>query len=290
MTLDKLTELTANLRFLGSQETAEGADIILVGAPMDFTTSFRPGARFGAEAIRNISCGLEEFSFELERTLDDVKFFDAGDLEVPYGNVQKSLDMIEDAAEMILQAGKKPFFLGGEHLITWPVIKAMYRHYPDLQVIHFDAHADLREEFCGEVNSHATVIGHTARLIGGQNVWQLGIRSGTKEELDWAKENTNLYRAQVIEAIPEVLKGVGQRPVYVTIDIDVLDPAYAPGTGTPEAGGISSRELLDSLYMLKNLNIVGFDIVEVAPDYDPGKTTAFVAGKLLREALLLMNQ
>ncbi|MCK4259689.1 MAG: agmatinase [Halanaerobiales bacterium] len=281
--------MTATLRFLGSQETPEGAELIVVGAPMDFTTSFRPGARFGPEGIRNISYGLEEFSFELEKSLDDVRFYDAGDLEVPYGDVEGSLDMIEEAAEIILKAGKKPIFLGGEHLISWPVIKAVYRYYPDLAVIHFDAHADLREEFWGQVNSHATVIGHCARMMGGKNIYQLGIRSGSVEELAWGRENTNLYRAKVIEAIPEVIQSIGNRPVYVTIDIDVLDPAFAPGTGTPEAGGISSRELIDSVYMLKDMNIVGFDIVEVAPDYDPAKATAFVAGKLLREALLMMS-
>ncbi len=288
--MDRLAEMTATLRFLGSQETPEGAKIIIVGAPMDFTVSYRPGSRFGPEGIRNISYGLEEFSFELEKTLDDVRFFDAGDLEVPYGNVQRSLDMIEEAAEIILKAGKKPIFLGGEHLISWPVIKAVNRQYPDLSVIHFDAHADLREEYWGETNSHATVIGHAARLLGGKNIYQLGIRSGSVEELAWARENTNLYRAKVIEALPEVIEAVGNRPVYITIDIDVLDPAFAPGTGTPEAGGISSREMMESLYMMKDLNIVGFDIVEVAPDYDIGKTTAFVAGKLLREALLIMNK
>lgn len=290
MKLDKLNEMTATLRFLGSQETAEGADIVIVGAPMDFTVSYRPGSRFGPEGIRGISYGLEEFSFELEKSLDDVRFFDAGDLEVPYGSVERSLNMIEEAAELILQSGKKPIFLGGEHLISWPVIKAMYRHYPDLTVIHFDAHADLRETYWGEFNSHATVIGHAARLIGGKNVYQLGIRSGSIEELAWAKENVNLYRAKVIEHMPEVVKAVGNRPVYVTIDIDVLDPAFAPGTGTPEAGGISSREMLDSLYMMQDLNIVGLDIVEVAPDYDPSKATVFVAGKLLREAILMMSK
>ena len=288
--MKKLLDKTATLRFLGSQETADEADIIVVGAPMDFTVSYRPGARFGPEGIRNVSYGLEEFSFEYEKSLDDVKFFDAGDLEIPFGSVEKSLKMMEEAAEIILAAGRKPFFLGGEHLITWPVVQAVYRHYPDLQVIHFDAHADLREEYWGETNSHATVIGHVARLIGGQNVYQLGIRSGSKEELEWAKANTHLYRAKVIEAIPEVIQSVGQKPVYVTIDIDVLDPAFAPGTGTPEAGGISSRELLNSLYMIKDLNIIGFDIVEVAPDYDPGKETVFVAAKLLREALLIMSK
>ncbi|AZR73814.1 agmatinase [Anoxybacter fermentans] len=282
--------MTGTLRFLGSLENPEEANIIIVGAPMDFTVSYRPGSRFGPEGIRNISYGLEEFSFELEKSLEEVKFYDAGDLELPYGNVEKSLELIEKAAEIIVSAGKKPIFLGGEHLITWPVIKAVYRYYPDLVIIHFDAHADLREEFYGEPLSHATVMGCVARYIGGKNLYQLGIRSGAPEELAWARKNTHLYRAKVIEAIPEVIKSVGNRPVYVSIDIDVLDPAFAPGTGTPEPGGISSRELFNTLYMMKDLNLVGLDIVEVAPDYDPGKTTVFVAGKLLREALLIMDK
>lgn len=287
--MGKLSEMTRTLRFLGSQESPEDAKLIIIGAPMDFTVSYRPGSRFGPQGIREISFSLEEFSFELEKSLADVRFFDAGDLEIPFGNVEKALLLIEEAANIVIKAGKKPIFLGGEHLISWPVIKTVYRHYPDLAVIHLDAHADLREEYYGEENSHATVLGKVARLIGGENLYQLGIRSGSAEELAWARENTNLYRGKVLEALPEVVQAVGQRAVYLTIDIDVLDPAFAPGTGTPEAGGISSRELFDSLYLMQDLNIVGLDIVEVAPDYDLSKSTVFLAGKILREALLIMD-
>lgn len=287
--MDKLIDMTGQLRFMGSQETPEDASLIIIGAPMDFTVSFRPGSRFGPQGIRNISNGLEEFSFELEKSLDEIQYFDAGDLELPFGNVEKSLQIIGEAADIILKAGKKPIFLGGEHLISWPIIKTVHRHYPEMVVIHFDAHADLREDYCGEVNSHATVMGRVARLISGKNLYQLGIRSGTRAELEWASKNTNLYRNLVIEAIPEVIKAIGNRPVYISIDIDVLDPAHAPGTGTPEAGGISARELLDTLYLMKGLNIVGLDLVEVAPDYDVGNITVFTAGKILREALLIID-
>lgn len=288
--MGRLNEMTSTLRFLGSQESPEGARLIIIGAPMDFTVSYRPGSRFGPQGIREISSSLEEFSFELEKSLDDVQFFDAGDLEIPFGNVERALLMIEEAASIVIKAGKKPIFLGGEHLISWPVIKTVYRHYPDLAVIHLDAHADLRAEYCGEVNSHATVMGRIARMIGGENLYQLGIRSGSAKELAWAREHTNLYRQKVLAAIPEVIQAVGRRAVYLTIDIDVLDPAFAPGTGTPEAGGISSQELFKTLYLMQDLNIVGLDIVEVAPDYDLGKSTVFLAGKILREALLIMNK
>ncbi|MCL6587862.1 MAG: agmatinase, partial [Anoxybacillus sp.] len=213
----------------------------------------------------------------------------AGDIPLPFGNAQRSLDMIEEFVDRLLAAGKFPLGLGGEHLVSWPVMKAVYKKYPDLAIIHMDAHTDLREHYEGEPLSHSTPIRKIAELIGPKNVYSFGIRSGMKEEFQWAKEN-GMYIAkfEVLEPLKEVLPTLAGRPVYVTIDIDVLDPAHAPGTGTVDAGGITSKELLAAIHEIarSGVHVVGADLVEVAPVYDHSEQTANTASKLVREMLL----
>ncbi|MBO8170128.1 MAG: agmatinase [Thermoanaerobacteraceae bacterium] len=276
-------------RFMGSLDSREEARVIIVGAPMDFTVSFRPGTRMGPQEIRNVSEGLEEYSFDLDRELGEVRFYDSGDLELPFGNVAKSLELIKTAATNILEMGKIPLFLGGEHLISYPLVEAAYKQYPDLVVLHFDAHADLRAEYVGESMSHATVMRKICDLIGGRNIYQFGIRSGTREEFRFARENTNLFYKQVAGAVEKVVSQIKGRPVYITLDIDVLDPAYAPGTGTPEPGGITSGELFAALYLLQGQQVVGMDLVEVSPFGDESWRTALTAAKIVRELLLLFG-
>ncbi len=228
--------------FIASRPDWEEADAILYGMPMDWTVSYRPGSRFGPARIREVSIGLEEYSPYLDRELDEVHFFDAGDIPLPFGNPQKSLDMIEEYVDSILEKGKFPLGMGGEHLVSWPVIKAMYKKYPDLAIIHMDAHTDLRVDYEGEPLSHSTPIRKAAELIGPGNVYSFGIRSGMKEEFEWANENgMHISKFEVLEPLKSVLPKLAGRPVYVTIDIDVLDPAHAPGTGTVDAGGITSK-------------------------------------------------
>lgn len=275
--------------FIKSHQNFEESQVVLYGMPMDWTVSFRPGSRFGPARIREVSVGLEEYSAYLDRELEEVKYFDAGDIPLPFGNAQRSLDMIEDFVDQVLAAGKFPLGMGGEHLVTWPVIKAMYKKYPDLAIIHMDAHTDLREEYEGEPLSHSTPIRKAAGLIGPTNVYSFGIRSGMKEEFQWAKEvGMHISKFEVLEPLKEVLPKLAGRPVYVTIDIDVLDPAHAPGTGTVDAGGITSKELLASIHEIarSNVNVVGADLVEVAPVYDVSEQTANTASKLLREMIL----
>jgi agmatinase len=218
-----------------------------------------------------------------------VKYFDAGDIPLPFGNAQRSLDMIEEFVDRILAADKFPLGLGGEHLVSWPVMKAVYKKYPDLAIIHMDAHTDLREQYEGEPLSHSTPIRKIAELIGPKNVFSFGIRSGMKEEFAWAKEN-GMYIAkfEVLEPLKEVLPKLAGRPVYVTIDIDVLDPAHAPGTGTVDAGGITSKELLAAIHEIarSDVHVVGADLVEVASVYDHSEQTANTASKLIREMIL----
>lgn len=275
--------------FIGSHPTWEDAKVILYGMPMDWTVSYRPGSRFGPNRIREVSIGLEEYSPYLDRELHEIPFFDAGDIPLPFGNAQKSLDLIEEYVDSILEKGKFPLGMGGEHLVSWPVFRAMHKKYPDLAIIHMDAHTDLREEYEGEPLSHSTPIRKVAGLIGPENVFSFGIRSGMKEEFEWAKEaGMHISKFEVLEPLKQVLPKLKGRPVYVTIDIDVLDPAHAPGTGTVDAGGITSKELLASIHAIagSDVQVVGADLVEVAPVYDHSDQTANTASKLLREMLL----
>lgn len=273
--------------YISSLDCIESVDKVIAGVPMDHTCSFRPGTRFGPAAIRDVSDVLETYSPELERDLSDVAFFDAGDLELPFGDVEESISRIREMVSRILDMGKTPGILGGEHLVTLPVVEAILEHENDLHIVHFDAHADLREDYCGEKLSHATVMRHIAERIGGENIFQFGIRSGTREEFCFAMHNTNMFRGDLVECMSSVVDDVRHKPIYITLDIDVLDPAYAPGTGTPEPGGASSRELLGAIRLLEGANIVGFDIVEVSPQYDSSERTQIVAAKLLRELLLI---
>ncbi|MER2253590.1 MAG: agmatinase [Priestia megaterium] len=275
--------------FIGSHPVFEESEAVLYGMPMDWTVSYRPGSRFGPTRIREVSIGLEEYSPYLDRELEEVKYFDAGDIPLPFGNPQRSLNMIEEYIDQLLAADKFPLGMGGEHLVSWPVMKAMSKKYPDLAIIHMDAHTDLREEYEGEPLSHSTPIRKVAELIGPENVYSFGIRSGMKEEFQWAKENgMHISKFEVLEPLKEILPTLAGRPVYVTIDIDVLDPAHAPGTVTVDAGGITSKELLASIHAIakSDLRIVGGDLVEVAPIYDPSEQTANTASKLIREMIL----
>ncbi|PDO10717.1 MAG: agmatinase [Candidatus Reconcilbacillus cellulovorans] len=274
--------------FIASGDDYEPAQAVVFGMPMDFTVSFRPGARFGPARIREASIGLEEYSPYLDRSLADVRYFDAGDLMLPFGNAERSLAMIGDFVRKLLADGKFPLGLGGEHLVSWPIVREMHARYPDLALIHIDAHADLREHYEGEPLSHATPIRKAAELLGGRNIYQFGIRSGTREEFEYARERLNFYPFEVLEPLRRVLPELAGRPVYVTVDIDVLDPSAAPGTGTAEPGGVSSRELLAAIHAIarSEVRVVGADVVEVAPVYDPSEQTAIVAAKLVREMLI----
>ncbi|WP_233568142.1 agmatinase [Cohnella faecalis] len=225
----------------------------------------------------------------LDRSIVDLEYFDAGDLLLPFGNAAKSLDIIAEFVRGVLDDGKIPVGLGGEHLVTWPVIQEVYKKYPDLAILHFDAHTDLREDYEGEPLSHSTPLRKAAELIGPSNVYQFGIRSGSKEDWTYAQQSgIHFHPFVVAEPLKSELPSLAGRPVYVTIDIDVLDPSAAPGTGTTEAGGITSGELLEAIHAIarSGVNVVGFDLVEVAPIYDPTEMTPIVASKMIREMLL----
>lgn len=275
--------------FMGSTDSFDAADIIIVGAPMDLTFSFRPGTGKGPQQVRLVSYGLEEYSIDLDRDLSSCRYYDAGDIVFTPGTVEATLNRIGAAAAEILAAGKFPLVLGGEHLVSLPVIEEIAKVKTDLAVIHFDAHADLREDYLGSRLSHATVMRRVADVVGSENLYQFGIRSGTREEIKYARGNTNIYFNKVVEPLKEILDTLKDRPVYISVDIDVVDPAYAPGTGAPEPCGCSAGEILEAVRLLGNVDVIGFDLVELNPLFDPTQVTALLGAKIVREAILALN-
>ena len=271
--------------FIGCDREYAKAKAVIFGAPFDGTTSYRPGARFGGKAIRSESYGIETWSPYQERDLEDIAVFDAGELDLPFGNTQRVLDMITFFVYQQLMEGKLPVMLGGEHLVTLGAVKAIVEQYPDLHIIHLDAHADLRDDYLGEKLSHACVLRRCWELVGDGRIYQFGIRSGDKSEFMWGKDHvfTNKFD---LSALPEICAQLEGKPVYVTIDLDVLDPSVFPATGTPEAGGISFGELLKGILCVGGLNVVGADINELSPPYDQTGASTAVACKVLRELLL----
>ncbi|HRY77506.1 MAG TPA: agmatinase, partial [Candidatus Izemoplasmatales bacterium] len=214
-----------------------------------------------------------------------------GDLELPIGDVEKALDVIYKTVRRILKDEKKPMMIGGEHLVTYPVIRALTEKYSDLHIIHLDAHTDLRDEFFGRKLSHATVIRRCHDLLGDGRIHQFGIRSGDKSEFQWAASGHTELRRFDLEGLEKTVKSLIGKPVYVTIDLDVLDPSVFPGTGTPEAGGITYKELLGAIDQFSRLDrLVGADIVELAPMLDASGASTAAAAKTLREMILLLHQ
>lgn len=271
--------------FLGCDNAYDESKVVIFGAPFDSTTSFRPGTRFASKTMRGESFGLETFSPYQNKDLEDVKVFDAGDLELCFGDTNLALGQIEEFASPIYEDGKIPLMIGGEHLVTLGSVRAAVKKYPDLHIVHFDAHADLREEYLGAHLSHASVLHRVWDLVGDGRIFQFGIRSGDRSEFAWGKEHvkTCMFSFETLEETVKALKG---KPVYFTLDLDVLDPSVFPGTGTPEAGGVSFMQLLDAVLKVSRLNIIGCDINELSPIYDQtGRSTA-TACKVLRELLL----
>ncbi|MDO5546271.1 MAG: agmatinase [Eubacteriales bacterium] len=273
--------------FIGCDASYEEAKIVLFGAPFDSTTSFRPGARFGPSAMRHESFGLETYSPYQDADLTDYAVFDSGDLELCFGSAEAALSDIEERAETILADGKLPILLGGEHLVTLGAFRAVLRNYPDVHIIHFDAHADLREDYLGAGLSHACVLRRCHDLVGDGRIHQFCIRSGEREEFRFAKAHTDMHPLSLdgLSECAAALKA-SNTPVYVTIDLDCLDPSVFPGTGTPEAGGISFLQLLDAIQNVSRCRIVGADVNELAPMLDPTGVSTATACKVLRELLI----
>ena len=286
-------------QFIGCDKPYREADTVLFGAPYDSTTSFPPGTRSGPSAMRQESFGIETYSPAQDKDLvDDTKVFDSGDLELPFGAPEPALKMIEERTARILEDGKRPFLLGGEHLVTLGAFRAVQKKYPNVVIIHFDAHADLREDYLGNPLSHACVLRRCHDLVGDGRIFQFGIRSGTRDEFQFMKDGhvtTEPFAASTLESVVKVLSSplpspFTSVPVYLTIDMDVLDPSEFPGTGTQEAGGFSYLQLVEDVRLIcSRLNVVALDNVELNPGLDStGRSTA-LACKFLRECLLSLT-
>ena len=278
--------------FMGMDSSYDEADIVVYGVGFDGTTSNRPGTRFASSSMRPEFYGLETYSPMLDLDLEDFRICDIGDLELSVGNTDKVLEEIYESTKEIVNDNKVPFMIGVEHLVTLPAFKAVNDKYKDVCVIHFDAHTDLREEYNNNKNSHATVIKRVWDIVGDNRIYQFGIRSGTKEEFDFAlKENHTYMEVGSINTFKDIVNKLNGKNIYLTIDLDVLDPSIFPGTGTPDPGGITYREFQDIFNILKNvnINIVGCDIVELSPDYDNTNVSTVTACKILRELALVIG-
>ena len=279
--------------FIACDAEYEDAKVVIFGAPFDSTTSYRPGARFGSAAIRHESYGLETYSPYLNCDLEDLNVYDAGDLELPMGSAEMTLDAISACTSEILNAGKIPFMLGGEHLVTLGTVREVAKKYPDLHIIHFDAHADLRDDYLGVKLSHACVLRRCHDILGDGRIHQFGIRSGERAEFEFARAGHTDLHPFSLEGLDSVADDLASSrvPVYFTIDLDVLDPSVFPGTGTPEAGGVSFDQLRKALTKVcQTVNVVALDVTELAPTLDPSGVSTVVAGKVVRELLLAINQ
>lgn len=276
--------------FIGCDSNYEESKIVLFGAPFDSTTSFRPGARFGSSAIRHESFGIETYSPYQNKDLTDLKVFDCGDLELCFGSPEDALKDIEEQARKIVNDGKLPIMLGGEHLVTFAAVKAVFEKYPKMHIIHFDAHADLRDDYLGAKLSHACVIRRCYELVGDGRIHQFCIRSGDREEFRFADEHTDMHKFD-FDGLTELIEELksDNLPVYFTIDLDCLDPSVFCGTGTPEAGGVNFKELLNAILEVSKTNIVGADLNELAPMLDISGASTAVACKVLRELILSIN-
>lgn len=272
--------------FLAAGNNADEAAGVLLGCPLDDTGSFRTGSRFAPASVRMVSPALEEYSLYSKKDLRDLSFFDAGDLKLAPGDTGASLGVISGAVSYLLEKGKKPFLIGGEHTVTFGAVQGCLKKYPELTVLCIDAHADMRSSYGGAPYSHASVA-YYLRQLTGVHLYQFGVRSADKEEIKDLPEGHTFFFS-LKKPLTELLPSLRDKLLYISLDIDIVDPAFAPGVTAPEPGGISSGELLEIFPLLEGLkeNIVAFDLVEICPPYDPSQITALLGAKILREALL----
>jgi len=279
----KLSFIETN--YISASASFEKSQGVILGCPYDGSASFRPGARFGPSAIRRASWGIETFSPYFQRDLSQCSIHDMGDLELPLGEKKISLGLIRKALGKILSGRKLPIILGGDHLITLPIIEEILPLYPQLYIIHIDAHTDLREEYLGEFLSHCTVMRRLIERLGEGRLFQIGIRSGTEDEFKLARKIKSIISLEPA-SLNSMIRRLRNKPVYITLDLDVIDPSLLPGVGTPEPGGFTFQEFISLLKKLQTLHVIGFDIVELTPDYDPTQVSSITASVILREMIL----
>lgn len=276
--------------FIACDSEYEDSSIVIFGAGFDGTTSFRPGTRFAPQTIRSESFGIETYSPYQDKDMLDYSYFDSGDLELPFGDTNEVLREIQERTQIIIDDGKIPFMIGGEHLVTLGAVRAVSQKYNDLNIIHFDAHADLRDDYLGQKLSHACVLRRCHEIVGDGHIFQFGIRSGDRDEFIFAKKHTYINKFD-FSSLAETVEQLKGKDIYLTVDLDVLDPSIFPGTGTPEAGGATFNELREALTLVcGKLNIVGCDVNELSPQYDHSGVSTAVVCKIIREILLGLSK
>jgi agmatinase len=271
--------------YISADASFEKSGGVILGCPYDGSATFRPGARFGPSAIRRASWGIETFSPYFNKDLGQFSVHDMGDLELPLGEKKASLNLIRNAIDQIVSAKKFPILLGGDHLITLPVIEEIVKIYPRLQLLQIDAHADLRDDYLGESLCHSTVMRRLIERLGEDRLFQIGVRSGTEEEFKLARRMRSIFSFGP-GSLDSMIKRLRNEPAYITLDLDVIDPSLLPSVGTPEPGGFTFQEFISLLKKLQTLHVIGFDVVELTPDYDPTQVSSVTASVILREMIL----
>jgi guanidinobutyrase len=285
---------------LPAVESAEGLDVGFVGIPMDIGTSWRSGTRFGPKQLRQESAMIRPYNIQTGAApFDSLQCADLGDIAINTFSLSKSLSIIQDTYEDILKNPVIPMGLGGDHSLTLPILRAMHKKHGPVALVHVDAHADVNDEMFGERETHGTVFrrAYEEGLITTSKVWQIGLR-GTgytaedfSEAADWGFNQrlaSDLWHKSLISLGKEIVTSIGDQPCYITYDIDSLDPSFAPGTGTPEIGGLTTPQAMELIRNLKGLNVVGCDLVEVSPPYDTSGNTALVGANIMFEMLSIL--
>ncbi len=278
--------------FMGAKRNPIGCKVGLFGVPYDGTTSFRPGTRFGPDAIRTVSKGLETYCPEIKLDLEDLNYVDFGSLDIPFGAPEPVIKKVKIAARKLLKIDLKPLMLGGEHSITLGNISAIIETYPELIMIQLDAHADLRDEWLGNRHNHACAMRRCLEVLPSNKLFQLAIRSGTKEEfkeLSIKKRLINQTPGGSANELDKVLKPFKGCPLYITVDLDWFDPSLVSGTGTPEPGGFFWKDFSAVIEVLRHHHLVGGDVVELSPDLDHSGVSSVLAAKVTRSLIMLMS-
>ena len=272
--------------YMGARREPAGCAVGLFGVPYDGTTSFRPGARFGPAAVREVSSGLESYDPQLDLDLEDLAYADLGAVAIPFGAPEPVVAAVHRATEAVLGMGLAPLMLGGEHSISSGAVAAVAQHHPDLVLVQLDAHADLRQSWLGARHSHACAMRRCLEVLPSGELRQIAIRSGTREEFQELRSSGRLVPIAAMAAALAPLRG---RPLYLTVDLDWFDPAVLPGTGTPEPGGFHWPQFAELVEELRHHQLVAADVVELAPQLDPSGVSAVLAAKVTRSLLLLLG-
>ena len=273
--------------YMGASRDPDGCKVGLFGVPYDGTTSFRPGTRFGPAAVREVSTGLETYCPQLDLDLETMAYADLGAVEIPFGAPEPVLEAVHNATIHVQDLQLKPLMLGGEHSISSGAVAAVAKRHPDLALVQLDAHADLRDQWLGSRHSHACAMRRCLDVLPSRELLQIAIRSGTREEFSELRSSNRLVPIDQMVCRLQNLRG---QPLYLTVDLDWFDPAVMPGTGTPEPGGFLWQHFAELVNELRHHNLVGADVVELAPQLDRSGISSVLAAKVTRSLLLLMAQ